>query len=222
MLKAQLFLVLVVVLAAQEARAGNARLLAMDAAETIDHPVIGLQRTAIPIVGGIAIDTSLFANIALAPNIGLRWAVGFGDHRIALGARYTHFVGSGVYGAFVTSQQHVVKKFEPTFSGPTFYGLYGVKLGPVGLHAEVRYSRLSYDSLSTNGAVAFSVTKEWAVVGELGYRILGLPQLHAAAGLRYTGKNLGLTVGVAYVGFADPMFPQLPVLPAFDLSWSFA
>lgn len=217
-----LWLGLAALLVAPAASAGNARLLAMDAAETIDHPVIGLQRTAVPIFGGVAIDTALIADIALAPNLGLRWAVALGDHRIALGARYTHFMGASLYGTAVSSLEHTVKRFEPTFSGPSFYALYGVTLGPLGLHAEVRYSRLSYDSLAANGAVAFALSKSWSIVGEVGYRILGAPSLHAAGGFRFVGDNFGFSLGAAYVGFADPMFPQLPVVPALDLSWSFS
>ncbi|HEX8699621.1 MAG TPA: hypothetical protein VF815_12335, partial [Myxococcaceae bacterium] len=120
---------------------GNARLLTTDAAATLEHPVLGLQRSAVPLPGGFALDTSLYADLLLAPNLGLRWAVAAGPHRIVLGARYTHFVGASVYSDIVEGQEPAIQRFEPSLSGPTFYGVYGLVLGRLSVQGEARYAR---------------------------------------------------------------------------------
>jgi hypothetical protein len=208
-------------LASASAHAANGRLLAMEAAEPIDRFVIGLQKTAVPLFGGLALDTSLLADIALAPNLGIRWSTSFGDHRVVVGARYTLFVGAGAYSSFINGQQPVVKRFEPTFGGPSLYAVYGYNLGSLGFHVEGRYANLTYASAGVNGAVAWKFAGEWAVVGELGYRFLGPPPLHAALGIRFTGEHFGFSLGAAYVGIDDPLLPSVPFLPALDLSWTF-
>lgn len=202
--------------------AGDGRLLAMEAAEPIDHPVLGLQRTALPIAAGFALDTSLLGDLALALNLGVRWGAAFGDHRVVVGARYTHFVGAGVYSSIINGQQPVVKRFAPSLSGPTLYAAYGLELGALTLHAEGRYARLYYDSAGVNVAAALHLTPGWSVVGEVGYRFLGVPPLHAALGIRFVGERLSFSLGAAYVGIDDPLLPSIPVLPAVDLSWSFS
>ena len=67
--------------------AGNARLLASDEAAAIKKPVLGLQRSAVPLAWGFALDTSVLADAALAPNLGLRWGLEAGPHRFVIGAR---------------------------------------------------------------------------------------------------------------------------------------
>lgn len=211
-----------ILLAGPARAAGDGRLLAMEAAEPIDHFVLGLQKTAVPIAAGFAIDTSLLADLALAPNLGVRWGMAFGNQGVVVGARYTLFVGTGAYSAFINSQQPLVKRFEPSLAGPSFYGAYGIKLGLVTLTAEARYELLYYASAGVNGAVSLNLSEHWAVVGEVGYRFIGVPPLHAALGIRFVGENFAFSLGAAYVGIDDPLFPSIPVLPAIDLSWSFS
>jgi hypothetical protein len=208
-------------LASASAQAANGRLLAMEAAEPIDRFVLGLQKTAVPIWGGFALDTSLLADIALAPNLGIRWATSFGDHRVVVGARYTIFVGQAAYSAFINGQQPVVKLFEPTFGGPSLYAVYGYTLGAFDFHVEGRYTNLSYVSAGVSGAVAWRFADGWSVVGEVGYRLLGPPPIRGALGVRFAGEHFGFSLGAAYVGIDDPLLPSIPVLPALDLSWTF-
>ncbi len=215
-------------LAAAEAagvRTNTARLLTTDAAEAIDAPVLGLQRTALPLFAGLAVDTSLYANALLAPNLGLRWALAAGPHRFVLGARYTHFVGASVYSDVVTSEADTpaLQRFEPELSGPSFYGVYGLALGRLLVQGEARYGHYTSDYLSFTGAVAFNFAGHWSVVGEAGVRVKGGATLRAAAGLRYGGEHFGLGLGASYVDMSDPALPgeRLPVLPVLDLSWSF-
>ncbi|CAM4316078.1 MULTISPECIES: hypothetical protein [Myxococcus] len=206
-------------------RTNTARLLTTDAAEVIDAPVLGLQRTALPLFAGLAVDTSMYANALLAPNVGLRWAMAASPHRVVLGARYTHFVGASVYSDVVTSgaDTPALQRFEPELSGPSFYGVYGLSLGPVLVQGEARYGLYTSDYLSFTGALAFNFAGHWSVVGEAGVRVKGGSTLRAAAGIRYGGEHFGLGVGATYVDMSDPALPgeSLPVLPVVDLSWSF-
>jgi hypothetical protein len=201
---------------------GNARLLTTDAASVIEHPVLGLQRSAVPLVGGFALDTSLYADLLLAPNAGVRWAVAAGPHRFVAGGRYTHFVGAKVYSDFVESQEPSIKRFEPSLSGPTVYGAYGLVLGPLAVQGEARYAHFESSYLAVTGAAVLNLIGAWAVIGELGVRVEGGSKLRAAAGLRYAGEKFGLALGAAYVNLNDPVFPGgLPVAPVLDLSWTF-
>ncbi len=205
--------------------AGNARLLASDEAAVIKKPVIGLQRAALPLALGFALDTSVLADAALAPNLGLRWALEAGPHRFVVGARYTMFLGNQVLADFVSSQQPAVKKFEIDFQGPSAYALYGLQLGPVLVQGEVRHWRYQSATTTASGALVINFAGHWSVVGEFGVRLEeGLP-LRGAAGLRYAGDNFGLSLGAAYVDVTEPLLPinegRLPILPALDLSWTF-
>jgi hypothetical protein len=201
---------------------GNARLLTTDAAAVIEHPVLGLQRSAVALPGGFALDTSLYADILLAPNIGVRWAMAAGPHRFVAGARYTHFVGAGPYSSFVNSQEPSVKRFEPKLSGPTVYGVYGLVLGRLTVQGEARFARFETSYLAVTGGAALNFAGAWALIGELGVRLEGGSKLRGAVGVRYGGENFGIALGAAYVDLNDPMFPDgLPVAPVFDLSWTF-
>jgi len=236
---------LVALLQPAEARAGNssgnARLLATDEAAAIKHPVLGLQRSAVPLGWGFALDTSLLADLALTPNLGLRWGIEAGPHRFVIGARYSRFLGAQLVSDFISSRQPAVKRFEPSFDGPSAYALYGVWLGPVLVQVEARHSRYEITSTSATGAVVINFAGNWSLVGEVGVRmrhdaqhgsalqvdpnsLLGLP-LHGAAGLRYAGDNFGFSLGAAYVDLREPMLPfnggHIPFIPALDLSWTF-
>jgi hypothetical protein len=205
--------------------AGNARLLASDEAAAIKKPVLGLQRSAVPLAFGFALDTSLLADAALTPNLGLRWGLEVGPHRFVVGARYSKFLGNQILSDFVASQQPAVKKFEIDFQGPSAYALYGLQLGPVLVQAEVRHWRYQTASTTATGALVFNFAGNWSVVGEFGVRLKeGLP-LRGAAGLRYAGENFGFSLGAAYVDVTEPLLPinegRLPILPALDLSWTF-
>lgn len=204
-------------------RTNTARLLGTDAAEVIDAPVLGLQRTALPLFAGLAVDTSVYADALLAPNLGLRWAAAAGPHRFVLGARYTHFIGASVYSDQVESEAPAVQRFEPELSGPSFYAVYGLVLGPLLVQGEARYARYTSDYLSFTGGAGFNFTGHWSVVAEAGVRVEGGSAFRAAGGLRYGGDNFGFGLGVAYVDLSDPALPgeSLPVLPVFDLSWTF-
>ncbi|WP_240356220.1 hypothetical protein [Myxococcus eversor] len=204
-------------------RTNTARLMGTDAAEVIDAPVLGLQRTALPLFAGLAVDTSVYADVMLAPNVGLRWAMAAGPHRLVLGARYTRFIGASVYSSIVESETPSIQRFEPELSGPSFYGVYGLVLGPLLVQGEARYAHYTSDYLSFTGGVAFNFTGPWSVVGEAGVRVKGGATLRAAAGLRYGGEHLGFGLGVTYVDLSDPAVPgeELPVLPVLDLSWTF-
>lgn len=220
----QLALLLAFALSSSPALAkGTARLLSTDAAEPIERAVIGLQRTAVPLGAGFALDTSLLADLALAPNVGLRWGVELGPHRLVLGARYTHFVGTGIYSSFINSQAPIVKRYEPEFSGPSFYGVYGLELGSLLLQAEGRVTLFALPYASITGAAVLSLSDSFALVAEAGTRLVGGPALRAAGGIRFTGEHFGFTLGAAYVGITDPLLPvdEVPVLPAIDLSYTF-
>lgn len=217
------FAALAAALSAGPVWAGNARLLASDAAEVLERPVLGLQRSAVPLAAGLALDTSLLADLALAPNLGLRWARKRGAHRFVAGVRYTHFVGTRVYSAAISAQEPIIRRFDPSFSGPSAYALYGLQAGRLLVQGEARYSGFTFASLSFSGAAVFNFTQTWGAVLEAGVRVLGSVSPRGALGLRYQGEHLGLSLGAAYVGLEDPLLPgeRLPVLPAVDLSWSF-
>ncbi|KFE60886.1 hypothetical protein [Hyalangium minutum] len=202
---------------------GNGRLLTTDAATVIAHPVIGLQRSALPLVGGLVLDTSLIADVMLAPNLGLRWAMEAGPHRFVAGARYTHFVGASVYSSAVTGREPALDSFEPTLSGPTVYGAYGLALGPLTVQGEARYAHYESDYLAVTGAAAFHLTQTLQLIAEAGVRLKGGSKLRAAAGVRYGGEHLGVALGAAYVDIDEPAFPGggLAVAPVLDLSWTF-
>ncbi len=204
-------------------RTNTARLMGTDAAEVIDAPVLGLQRTAIPLFAGLAVDTSVYADLLLAPNVGLRWGLAAGPHRFVVGARYTHFIGASVYSDRVEEEAPAVQRFEPELSGPSFYAVYGLVLGRLLVQGEARYGRYTSDYLSFTGGAGFNFTGNWSVVAEAGVRVKGGSAFRAAGGLRYGGDNFGLGVGAAYVDLSDPALPgeSLPVLPVFDLSWTF-
>ncbi|MCI0670815.1 MAG: hypothetical protein L0Y64_10170 [Myxococcaceae bacterium] len=122
-------LLVLLVLVPSLASAGNARLLTTDAAETLERPVLGLQRSAVPLPLGFALDTSLLADLMLAANLGVRWAAEAGPNRFVLGARYTQFVGSQAFSDLIRGQAPVVRKFDATLSGPSAYALYGIAPG---------------------------------------------------------------------------------------------
>ncbi|MBM7113146.1 hypothetical protein [Archangium primigenium] len=219
------------------AHAGNARLLSTDEAAPIQHAVIGLQRTALPLALGIVVDTSLLADAALAANVGARWGAEWGRHRFVLGARYTQFLGNSLIADAIAGQENSpVKRFDVSFGGPSAYALYGVVLGPLLVQAEVRHARYQTVSTTATAAAVFNFAHRFAVVGELGVRVshqgertatdnpTGYP-LRGALGLRYAGENLGASLGVAYVDLTEPMLPynngRVPFVPALDLSWTF-
>ncbi|MCE9670863.1 hypothetical protein LY474_23935 [Myxococcus stipitatus] len=204
-------------------RTNTARLLGTDAAEVIDAPVLGLQRAALPLFAGLVVDTSLYADALLAPNLGLRWAKALGPHRIVLGARYTHFVGASVYSDIVESEEPSITRFEPELSGPSFYGVYGLSLGRFLLQAEARYAHYTSDYLSFTAGAALRFAGNWSFVGEAGVRVEGGTAARFGAGIRYGGEHLGLGVGATYVDLSDPAVPgeKLAVLPVLDLSWTF-
>jgi hypothetical protein len=206
-----------------EAPASDGRLLTTESAAVIAHPVLGLQRSAVPLGAGLALDTSLYADALLAPNLGLRWAYEAGPHHFVFGARYTHFVGASVYSSVVQSKEPAIQSFEPSLSGPTFYGAYGLVLGALTVQGEARYAHYESDYAAVTGAAELRLTRAWAVIGEAGVRLEGGSKFRAAAGLRYGGENLGLALGAAYVDISDPVFPGggFSILPVFDLSWTF-
>ena len=90
---------------------GDGRLLTTDAAEALDAPVLGLQRSALPLAGGVAIDTALLADLGLVANLGLRWAAEVGVQRFVAGARWAQFVG-----AAVTSS--VARQYDAIYDDP--------------------------------------------------------------------------------------------------------
>ena len=205
--------------------AGNARLLASDEAAVIKKPVLGLQRSALPIGLGFALDTSVLADAALAPDLGLRWALEAGPHRFVIGARYTKFLGNQVVSDFISQQQPAVKKLEIAFEGPSAYALYGLQLGPVLVQAEVRHWRYQTATTRATGGLVVNFAGNWSVVGELGVSLEEGYPLRGAAGIRYAGENFGMSLGAAYVDVSEPLLPinegRIPVIPAFDLSWTF-
>lgn len=206
--------------------AGNARLLSSDEAAVIRRPTIGLQRTAIPIALGIAVDTSLLADLVTAANLGVRWGLELGNHRVVVGARYTRFLGSGKMSELISAQVPQVTRFDISFSGPSFYALYGFTLGSrLLVQGEVRHSIYQTSVTTVTGAAVFNLVGNLSAVGEFGARLAeGMP-LRGALGLRYGGDSFGVSLGVAYVGLVEPLLPynegRIPFLPAFDLSWTF-
>ncbi len=202
---------------------GNARLLTTDEAAVIAHPVLGLQRSAVPLGAGLAVDTSLYADLLLAPNLGLRWAMEAGPHRFVLGARYTHFMGASVYSSFIEGQEPAIDHFRPSLSGPTLYGVYGLVMGPLAVQGEARFAHYESTYMAVTGAAAFHLTETLSLIGELGVRLKGGSRLRAAAGVRYGGERFGMALGAAYVDVKDPAFPGggFAILPVFDLSWTF-
>ncbi|HEY8210527.1 MAG TPA: hypothetical protein VIG99_23755 [Myxococcaceae bacterium] len=209
--------------------AGDARWVSMDAPEAIDAPVLGLQRSAIALPAGFAVDTSLMADLGLLPNLGVRWAMTGGPHRVVVGARYALFVGADVYSAAIHALQPVVKRYDPGYSGPSAYAVYGLSLGQLTVAAELRARLMTFVTGSLTAGAAFAFNESWSVVVEGGIRYLqGDPfvpaptlQPKAAAGIRLAGKGFGFLLGADYVGIEDPMFPSLPVMPVVDLFWSF-
>jgi hypothetical protein len=201
--------------------ATDARLLTVDAAEVVEHPVAGLQRAAIPLAWGLAVDTAVLADLTLTPNLGLRWAREWGEHRIVLGARYAHFVGAQVYRAILASTEPAIQRFEPTLFGPSAYAVYGFGLERFAVQFESRYSYLHFHSLALTAAASWNFAGAWWLVAEGGARFFSGPIPRGALGVRYVGEQLGITLGAAYVGISDPFFTSLPVLPALDVSWSF-
>jgi hypothetical protein len=206
-----------------ESPSGDGRLLTTESAVVIAHPVLGLQRSAAPLGAGLALDTSLYADIFLAPNLGLRWALAAGRHHFVLGARYTHFVGASVYSSFVKSDEPSIQSFEPSLSGPSAYATYGLVLGALTVQGEARFAHYESDYLTVAGAAAFQLTQTWSVIGEAGVRLKGGSKLRAAAGVRYGAEHLGLALGAAYVDIDDAAFPGggFSVLPVLDVSWTF-
>lgn len=211
------------------ALASDGRLLISDAAEVIDAPVLGLQRTAIALPAGFAVDTALLADLLLLLNVGVRWSAEVEMHRFVLGARYAHFVGTPVYSALLNAQESQLRRYEPALSGPSFYGVYGASLGPLLLQVEGKLELMDVMTASVTAGAKFQVVEWLAVTVEAGYRVAPsitdparAPQpLRAAAGLRFGGQTGQLSVGAAYVGIDDPMLGAFPVLPVLDLAWSF-
>ncbi|MET0402289.1 MAG: hypothetical protein ABW123_07785 [Cystobacter sp.] len=202
--------------------AGNARLLSSDEAAPIKHLTLGLQRTAIPLALGIAVDTSLLADLATAANVGVRWGAEWGMHRFVVGARYTKFLGGETASRFLSSQVPAVTSIDVNFSGPSAYALYGVVLGRLLIQAEVRHSIYQTTITTATGAAVLRLVGDLSAVGEFGVRFSnGLP-LRGAVGLRYGGRTLGVSLGVAYVDITESLLPynngRIPFLPAFDLS----
>jgi hypothetical protein len=219
-------------LSSPAALASTARLLTTDAAEPLGGAaVIGLQRVGVSLPYGFELETAPLADLALLPNLGVRWAGARGPHRIVVGARYALFAGTSVYSDVVHGQEPQVVRFEPAMNGPAAYAVYGFEAGPFLAQLEARYSGYGLASFSTTAAVVFFFGDErapsrstWGVVLEAGYRFVaptGTPPLRAAAGVRFVGEHFGLTLGAAYVGLSEILFPQLPMLPVLDLSWTF-
>ena len=220
--------------------AGDARLLASDEAAAIKHPVIGLQRSAVPLPLGFAVDTSLLVDAALTPNLGLRWALELGPNRFVIGARYSKFMGNSLLSNFAASKVPAVKSFGINFSGPSFYALYGLSLGRVLVQAELRHSRYETVTTTATGALVLNLVGHLSIVGEIGTQfdgdhpvLTGDHPLHGAAGIRYAGDNFGFSLGVAYANLTEPMLQgagdhppfleggHIPFIPSFDLSWTF-
>lgn len=211
------------------AAASTGRLLISDSAEVLDAPVIGLQRSALVLPAGFAVDTSLLADLLLVLNAGVRWSGKYEFHRFVLGARYAHFVGTPVYSAILNAQEAQLQRFEPALSGPSFYGVYGMSLGPVLVQVEARLELMDVLSASVTAGARLRLVDWLAITAEAGYRITptvsdparAAPPLRAAAGLRFGGEHGQLSVGAAYVGIEDPMLGSIPILPVIDLAWSF-
>ena len=204
---------------------GNARLLSTDEAAPIKHLTLGLQRTALPLALGFAVDTSLLADLATAANVGVRWGAEWGIHRFVIGARYTWFLGGETISNAISEQVPEISRVDVNFSGPSAYALYGIVLGRFLVQGEVRHSIYQSTITTATGAVVFNIIGNLSAIGELGVRFSdGLP-LRGAFGLRYAGPTLGVSLGVAYVDIVEPLLPynegRIPFLPAFDLSLTF-
>jgi hypothetical protein len=111
------------------------------------------------------------------------------------------------------------------FGGPSAYALYGIVLGRVLLQAELRHSIYQTTVTTATAAAVLHLVGDLSVVGEFGVRLAqtnNRPPLRGAAGLRYGGRTLGVSLGVAYVDITEPLLPynegRVPFLPAFDLS----
>lgn len=216
-----------------EAR-GTARLVTSEAAEVIDRPVLGLQRSAVPLFAGVAVDTSLIADLALLLNVGLRYAGEFGPHRLVVGARYSHFVGAEVYTQFINGQAPPVKRFEPALSGPAAYAVVGTTFGKLLVQLEAKGAMYTSQPegvteprvlvyAATTLGVSLPLGDAWAINLEGGARLSGGPLLKGAAGIRFTGQHFGFSAGAAYLGLSDPILPldDFPIVPAADLWWTF-
>lgn len=199
----------------------DGRLLSMDSGEVIDRTTLGLQRSAVALPAGFAIDTSLIGDLALAANLGVRWAMATGPHHVAIGARYTQFFGAPVYSSAIAMLNPTVKQFNPSLSGPSAYAAYGIHLGQLSLTVEGRYEHLYYDAAGLNVGGSLVLGGNWWLVAEVGYRFFGQVPLHASLGVRFTGEHFGLALGATYTGYQDPQLPPLPVLPALDVFWCF-
>jgi hypothetical protein len=196
----------------------------MDAAEVLDRPVLGLQRSAVPLPLGLALDTSLLADLLLAANLGVRWGVEAGPHRVVLGARWTQFVGSGVYTQLLNTQTTLVRKFDATLSGPTAYALYGLAPAEGWLvQVEGRYWGYQFPAATVLAGVQVPLVGALHLALEGGWQLLGRTGPRGAAGLRFKGEHLGFQLGAAYVDVVEPLVPggALPVIPTLDLSWTF-
>lgn len=215
-----LFVFLALVLA-RPARADDGRLLLSEAAEPIPSAVIGLQKSAVPLGAGFAVDTATAADLALALNLGLRYGQAFGDQRLVLGARWVQFVGSGPYSSYIQNQSPEIKSFEPSYSGPIVYGAYGLALGAGLLQVEAHYEHLETDALTLLAGGILPFSESWGLTVEAGAQVLNGAQLRAAVGVRYAGEHFAFKAGAAYVHLDDPILGTYPVVPAVDLSWSF-
>lgn len=221
-----------VLIASTPALASNGRLLTTDAAEVVDVPVLGLQRSAIALPAGFAVDTSLLGDLVLVLNGGLRWGAALDVHRLVLGARYSQFVGTPVYSALLNSQESQLQRYEPALSGPSFYGVYGIELGSLLLQLEGKVELMAETTASLTAGAKFQLTPAWGLIVEGGVRgypgrvettppPASAPFLRGAAGLRFGGETGQVTLGVAYVGIEDPMLGSFPFAPVLDLAWSF-
>lgn len=214
---------------AAPALGSDGRLLISDAAEVVDAPVLGLQRSAIALPGGFAVDTSLLADLLLLVNAGVRWSGEVEMHRFVVGARYAHFLGTPVYSALLNTQEAQLQRYEPALSGPSFYGVYGVALGLVLLQLEGKVELMDVMTASVTAGGKFQLLDWLALTVEAGYRVTpsitdparAAPPLRAAAGIRIGGERGQISLGAAYVGIDDPMLGTFPVLPVLDLAWSF-
>ena len=201
---------------------GDGRLLTTDAAEALDAPVLGLQRSALPLAGGVAIDTALLADLGLVANLGLRWAAEVGVQRFVAGARWAQFVGAAVTSSVARQYDARVIRFAPSLSGPVAYGVYGVGAGPADLQAEVRWEGFEQQVLSLTGGVRLRLGDAWSIIAEGGARMAAALEPRGAAGLRYQGPRFGLALGAAYADLHDRLLGiGVPVVPVLDLSWSF-
>jgi len=226
------FILAGVLLASAAAPASTGRLLTTEAAEVVDVPVLGLQRTALALPGGFALDTALLADVVLLVNGGVRWGAKLDVHRVVLGARYAHFVGTELYSSLLNAQEEQLRRYEPALSGPSFYGVYGIELGALLLQMEGKVELMAQTTAALTAGAKFQLSPAWGLIAEAGIRFYpgreettppaaSAPSFKGAAGLRFGGETGQVTLGVAYVGIEDPMLPALPFAPVLDLAWSF-